>query len=541
VSKRLVSLVVPNMNNGPALDVFFRTLERNTTYRDVEVIVVDDGSTDRTPQITRKFPRLRYLRHELNQGLSVARNTGINAATGEVVAFTDSDCRADEDWLYYLVADLLNSEFAGIGGHNLLPPEDSWIAAAVMVSPGGPAHVMLTDRLAEHIPGCNMAFYKWALEEIGGFDPIFRKAGDDVDVCWRLQQLGYSLGFSSAGLVWHYRRATVRDYLKQQQGYGEAEALLVRRHPEYFNSFGGSQWQGRIYSPARVGVSMGRPIIYHGPFGTGFFQTLYSPPPSITLLLVNSLEYHVLVGLPLLILAIVFRPLLSTAICALLLPPLVCAVAAWQADIPRSRLRMWSRPLVALLYFLQPIARGWARYRGSVRAPSSKMARRENLRTALHDSDNADFSLIEYWNTEQLERTQFLALLIQRLDDQGWQNKVDTGWARYDVQIYGSAWSTVQVLTAAEAIDNKDLIRVRLTPAGTLFAKAIFWSMLGLETAVIGFLGREAWWPFLLLLTIPLFVWFLAKDQRDLQRLLVVFIDELASEHKLKKIEPLKK
>ena len=45
--------------------------------------------------------------------------------------------------------------------------------------------------------------------EIGGFDPIFRKAGDDVDVCWRLQQRGYKIGFSPAGFVWHYRRSTV--------------------------------------------------------------------------------------------------------------------------------------------------------------------------------------------------------------------------------------------------------------------------------------------------------------------------------------------
>ena len=135
--------------------------------------------------------------------------------------YTDADCRADEDWLYYLIGELVQGKFAGIGGHNFLPPEDAPVAAAVMTSPGGPAHVMLTDRVAEHIPGCNMAFFRWALEEIGGFDPIFTKAGDDVDVCWRLQQRGHTIGFNSAGFVWHYRRSTVKAYLKQQSGYGE--------------------------------------------------------------------------------------------------------------------------------------------------------------------------------------------------------------------------------------------------------------------------------------------------------------------------------
>src|SRR4029077_18487299 len=116
-----------------------------------------------TPQIASSYPNVCHLRHDTNLGLSAARNTGIGAASGEIIAFTDADCRADEDWLHYLVGALLGSEFAGVGGPNLLPPEDSAVAAAVMVSPGGPAHVMLTDRQAEHIPGCNMAFYKSAL------------------------------------------------------------------------------------------------------------------------------------------------------------------------------------------------------------------------------------------------------------------------------------------------------------------------------------------------------------------------------------------
>src|SRR6185436_9318866 len=164
-------------------------------------------------------------------------------------------------------------------------------------------HVMLTDREAEHIPGCNMAFYKWALEEIGGFDPIFRKAGDDVDVCWRLQHLGHKIGFSPSGFVWHYRRPTIRGYLKQQAGYGEAEALLTRKHPEYFNSFGQGIWRGRIYSAAKPGVVVGANVIYHGACASGFFQSMYAASPALPLMLCTSLAFHTFVNVPLLLLS----------------------------------------------------------------------------------------------------------------------------------------------------------------------------------------------------------------------------------------------
>jgi glycosyltransferase involved in cell wall biosynthesis len=530
----LVSVIVASYNGERTLEACLKSLQ-GLNYPSYEVILVDDGSTDTTPEICRRFQDIHYIRHEKNQGLSAARNTGIAAAKGEIIAFTDSDCRADRDWLYYLVGDLLNSEFSGIGGHNLLPPEDSWIAAAVMVSPGGPAHVMITDRLAEHIPGCNMAFYKWALEEIGGFDPIFRKAGDDVDVCWRLQQQGYKLGFSPAGFVWHYRRATVRDYLKQQSGYGEAEALLVRRHPEYFNWFGGSQWQGRIYSPAVFGVITQAPIIYHGWFGTGFFQTLYTPQPSFALAFLCSLEFHALVILPLAVLASLFRPLIPTAIGAFLLPVLVSGGAARQAHIPRAQIQFWSRPLVALLFFLQPLVRGWARYQTSLRAPKSRVAGREIIEAA--DDRERSYAVLEYWNERGIDRLQFISILLDRLDQNGWQNKADAGWNKYDIQIYGTKWSHLQVTTVSEALGHgKQILRCRLRPGWTLFARTFFGVGVGLELLLIGLIGQETWWPYLLLLTIPLFMWFLSKDQHDLQRLIAVFLDQVAEELNLKKI-----
>ena len=114
------------------------------------------------------------------------------------------------------------------------------------------------------------------LMEMGGFAPLFTTASDDVDICWRLQEHGYRIGFSPSAMVWTYPRTTTRDYLKQQMGYGQAEAFLERKHPEYFNTLGSSIWHGRIYNSSNRGVIPGRPIIYHGIFATGFFQTLYA-------------------------------------------------------------------------------------------------------------------------------------------------------------------------------------------------------------------------------------------------------------------------
>src|SRR3989442_7014584 len=100
----------------------------------------------------------------------------------------------------------LSTSHAAVGGPNLPPPGDGPIAECIARAPGGPVHVLLSDREAEHLPGCNMAFRKARLEAIGGFDPQFRTAGDDVDVCWRLEERGFTLGFSPAAMVWHHRR-----------------------------------------------------------------------------------------------------------------------------------------------------------------------------------------------------------------------------------------------------------------------------------------------------------------------------------------------
>ncbi len=528
-----VSIVVASYNGARTLRGCLDSLAR-LNYPDYEVILVDDGSTDATREIAGRYLGIRYI-HHANRGLSAARNTGINAATGEIVAFTDSDCRADEDWLMYLVGDLLNTDFVGIGGHNFLPPEDGNVSGAVMASPGGPAHVMLTDREAEHIPGCNMAFYKWALDEIGGFDPVFTKAGDDVDVCWRLQENNHKIGFSSSGFVWHHRRATVKAYLKQQAGYGEAEAMLARKHPKYFNSMGGSIWRGKIYSAGSCGVRMHRSVIYHGLFGSGFFQKLYNPAPSFALMYFTSIEFYSFVVAPLFALSLYFESLLPCAAIGFLFSLVLCGVAAFQAALDPSKRKWWSRPLIVLLFFLQPIVRGWARWRYLLNQAGRAPAK--TLQQIIRVPDASKWSELQqryYWCKGDVDRYGFLSKIMERLRQSNWFHNPDTGWTDHDIEIVGNRWSELRLTTVSEELaEGRRNFRCRLAAFWTAPAKVIFGSLCVLEFAVIHFTAPMYPFIWFVLLTLPVFGWFMEEERRKLQYSIAVILDEVAVQQQM--------
>ena len=146
-------------------------------------------------------------------------------------------------------------------------------AHRVAAAPGGPVHVLVANDRAEHVPGCNMAFWKTVLTEVGGFDPVYTAAGDDVDVCWKVLDRGWEIGFHPAALVWHHRRPTVKAYLRQQRGYGKAEALVAARHPDRFTGTGTARWRGRIYTS--IAQSFRHQRIYRGAFAGAAFQSVY--------------------------------------------------------------------------------------------------------------------------------------------------------------------------------------------------------------------------------------------------------------------------
>jgi GT2 family glycosyltransferase len=419
-----VSVVVAAHNAARTLEDCLDSLLK-LRYPNYEVIVVNDGSRDATQAIIERFP-FRSIT-TANQGVSAARNEGLRAARGEIVAYIDSDAKADPDWLHYLATTFLESPVAGVGGPNLVPSEDNWIAKCVYRSPGGPTQVMLDDQLAEHIPGCNMSFRKSALEEAGGFDPIFTAAADDVDMCWRLLDKGHQIGFNPSAVVWHHRRASVRGYWRQQFGYGVSESILERKFPNKFNTWGHAFWAGRIYAPYPVFRLLGRPVIYYGLWGSAGFQSMSEPGGGGLLnFLPRAMEWH-LVLVTLLALGVVFPWAFLLVGVGLLYTCGYCVACAAKANLDVlettdgpatwSRRLRW-RAMIAWLHFLEPLARDWGRLKGgltpwrsflssssSVRRASRWWQRLQPFRRLVRWSCSGNMALEKYSFLDRLTKT----------------------------------------------------------------------------------------------------------------------------------------
>ena len=375
-----VSVVVCAYNAADTLPDCLSSLQK-LTYPDFEVIVVNDGSRDTTSDIAHSYPHVRVIDIP-NGGLSAARNVGLAEGRGEIIAYTDADTRVDPEWLSHLVQPFLNSDVVGSGGPNVVPQDDPWVAQCVARSPGGPTQVLCTDRIAEHVPGCNMAFRRNALLAIGGFNPVYLRAGDDVDACWRLQAKGQAIGFSPSALVWHHHRPSVKAYWRQQVGYGEGETWLDAHHPEKFVR-GTMIWRGRIYSPLPFVRSLSGRRVNTGVWGMAAFPSVYRTDVNGAQFLPHSPLWLALATLALMAgAAAMLSPftgvavlLLATGLLGWGTTILRCVRFALRSDLSQLRTttswlgRVRCRLLIAVLHFIQPLARFYGRFRGMMSPP----------------------------------------------------------------------------------------------------------------------------------------------------------------------------
>jgi O-antigen biosynthesis protein len=484
-----VSVVVCSYNGDATLEECLRSLQ-SLDYPSYDVILVDDGSTDSTPQIAQRFPWVRYI-HQENRGLSFARNVGAQAASGAIVAYTDSDCVADEKWLHYLISAMLDQQVEAIGGPNVPPPSDGWTAQCVAASPGGPSHVMLDDRFAEHVPGCNMAFDRQKLLDLGGFDAQFGVAGDDVDICWRFIDQGMRIGYAPAALVWHHRRSTVGAYLRQQKGYGRSEAMVYFKHPARFNAAGQARWNGVIYGDGAVGLPLAPQKTWHGRFGSGLFQVIYRHNQYSLWSWPTLLEWHIVAGM-LLAMSPLFRPLVALPAGMWLLSLAAAGRSAIRAPLPNGSPR-WCRPLVMLLHLLQPAVRSWHRYKlrlataviPSLAVPAEAPRQVKRIARGWRDM---------YWRSiEGRGRHQILEALVAAATSVNWPGDFHAQWEPWDLMLLGGPWHKIQIRTASEELGGPKLFtRVRWRLSTTRPARIIL-AALGAFTVAATFSAHR--WP----------------------------------------------
>jgi GT2 family glycosyltransferase len=485
-----VSVVVCSYNGSRTIRECCEGLRR-LEYPDYEVVVVDDGSTDETASIAAEYG-FRVISTE-NRGLSSARNTGLEAATGEIVAYIDDDAYPDPAWLTHLATSFMRSNHAGVGGPNITPPDDGPTAVCVANSPGNPTHVLFTDEEAEHLPGCNMAFRKSALEAIGGFDTRFRIAGDDVDLCWRIRENGGTLGFSPAAMVWHHRRGSVRTYLKQQMNYGRAEGMLERKWPDKHNSFGHRDWQGRIYGAGLTSaLPLYRPLVYHGVWGNAPFQSIYDRSPgtvlslplmpewSLIMLLLSGLSALGILWRPLLL----ALPLLALSVVVVLIQAAVSASKASFGTVARTRFKKLKMiGLTTLLHLAQPLARLWGRLRADMLPGDAKW--RGKLAWPWRRASKV-------WCEERLEPEARLTSLESAIRSKGVYVVHGGDFAPWDLEARGGLLGSIRTVMAVEEHnEGAQLIRFKTWPS-------IFRPAGWLIVLLLGLAGLAAWdgaWP----------------------------------------------
>lgn len=451
-------------------------------YPDYEVIVVDDGSTDATAAIAARHS-VQLIRTE-NCGLSSARNTGLLASNGEIVAYIDDDAYPERDWLKRLALTFLEGKYAGVGGPNIAPSGDSLIADCVAHAPGGPIHVLLSDCEAEHIPGCNMAFLRENLLEIRGFDPQFRAAGDDVDVCWRIQQKGWKLGFCPTATVFHHRRDTVRAYWKQQVGYGKAEATLERKWPGKYNSAGYLRWMGRVYNAKGVTPSWWRDgKIYHGTWGAAPYQRLYHPAPTLLRELPLLPEWFLLIGFlaALSLIGAVWSPLLMASPLLVLVAGASLLQAGFRAahasssSATRGVTYLKVLAISLGLHLLQPVARLFGRFKFGLHPWRHRgVPKRLMLRPRK-------FSVwSEVWRTPE----EWLGYLQSRLRTGGTDGIPGGGYDNWDLEIQGGILAGVRTRMAVEEHGSgRQMLRFRVWPRFSVSGFVMLLVIMGISIA----------------------------------------------------------
>jgi len=236
-----ISVVVGIRNEERFIEECIESLLRLDYPQDsYEIIIVDGMSTDKTRDLVQKYP-VRLLLNE-RKNVAAARNLGVKNARGDLVAFTDGDCKVYSQWLKILVLEMQNApdDVVCVGGPNLIFDTDPIFGRIVgyaqetFLGSGGSAQSKNSTKkhYVSSLPNCNAMYKKSAIQEVGCFDERFL-IGQDGDLNYRIGKRGHKFLYIPEAQVLHHRRGTFKSFSVRMFKYGMWMAELFKKHGEF--------------------------------------------------------------------------------------------------------------------------------------------------------------------------------------------------------------------------------------------------------------------------------------------------------------------
>lgn len=243
-----VSVVVPAYNAQQTIRHTIQSLVSQSYSGDLQIIVVDDGSTDKTPEIVRSFGEVLYLRQS-NAGPASARNRGAADSKGELILFTDSDCVAHNDWVERIVSGFNSDEIAAVcGSYGLANPES--VLASCIHDEIIFRHRRLMSSFPRAFGSYNVGIRRSVFWKVGGFDETYRRAsGEDNDLSYKILKTGGRIFFAKEALVDHYHTTRLQKYLAEQFRHGFWRARIYGKHPDMAKGDDYTFWKDMIEVP----------------------------------------------------------------------------------------------------------------------------------------------------------------------------------------------------------------------------------------------------------------------------------------------------
>lgn len=231
-----VSILIPAHNEAALLEGAL-TAACAIDYLQFEVVVIDDGSTDATPAIIRRFAeagRVRAIYKHTNQGKAMALNDALPCLNGDIVLIMDADAEPEPDILQNLMPHFSSARVAAVTGNPRVRNVDTFLARLQLMEFTSIVSLLrrsqrIWGRIVT-VSGVVAAFRRNALFDVGGFSPDM--ATEDIELTWKLQKRFWDVRYEPRAIVWMTVPSTYRAHFKQRLRWARGLMQVLRRHAD---------------------------------------------------------------------------------------------------------------------------------------------------------------------------------------------------------------------------------------------------------------------------------------------------------------------